>query len=423
MTPLGVSHSHRARAFRGEWSAPSASRLYLAGLVLAAACSGDPAPVTSAPSTATALLVTLTRDSVRAREVAQATVEGRDAGGRTVAIGSVVWTTTDPAVATVSTGGRVVAVGDGETRVVATIGAVHGEAAFRVFPVPVNAVVITPLKTLLAPGQTMQLTARAIDAAGGMLPGRPIGWLSSDTTRVVVDDQGRVTARAPGVVSIAAISEQVYSTVEVRVSGPPGPVATVSMVPAAMGLRLGDSGTLTTLLEDADGNEATDRPIVWESLNPAVATVTPTGRVSAVSRGMALVRATCEGRVGIAEVTVTDLADSITVTFAEPIKDDIVGDTLVIFADVKSRNPIVRAHARLTSTERFETDLVATPIGVFGARIAWVGAIDVTFLHYGAYQVVITSIDSQGNSSVASQPFKRGTRAGSGGTTLPPRSK
>jgi len=151
--------------------------------------------------------------------------------------------------------------------------------------------------------------------------------------------------------------------------------------------------------------------------------VTAAGRVTAVARGTAQIRATSEGKAGLAEVTVTDLADSITVTFAEPIPDDIIGDTLLIFAEVRSRNPIVRVHARLTSSELFETELAPKPIGFTGARIAWVGTMDVTFLRYGAYEVILTSYDALGNSSVSSQRFKRGTRAGTGGTTLPPRSK
>jgi hypothetical protein len=250
-----------------------------------------------------------------------------------------------------------------------------------------------------------------------------VTWFSSDTLRADVDTSGVVTARRPGVVSISALSEGVYASVDVRVSGPPGPVATVTILPAALGLAIGQSASLQALLEDADGNEAPDRPVTWESLAPAIATVTAQGVVTGVARGAAQLRATSEGRTAMADVTVLDPADSIVVSFAAPVKNDIVGDTLTLFAAVDARHRIVRVHARLTSTERYETELVETPVGALGTRFAWTGMLDVTFLHYGSYEVVVTAWDELGNRTVATQPFKRGTREGKGGTTLPPRNK
>jgi len=387
------------------------------------ACGGESAGGTP-PAVATALAVSINRDSVRLGEAAQASAEGRDAAGRPAPAASVTWSTSDPSRATVSRTGLVTATGVGSVRIIASAGeSLRGEVTIRIYAVPVDAVVITPARSVIAPGQVTRLSARTLDAAGVTLSGRPIAWLSSDTMRAVVDDQGVVTARAPGVVSIAAISEQVYGTADLRVSGPPGPVATVSLVPAALGLTIGERRTLSTVLEDADGNEATGRPVTWESLTPAVATVSPAGLVTAHARGVARIRATCEGKVGVAEVTVTDPADSITIAFAQPVKDDIIGDTLSIFADIKSRHAIVRARAHLTTTLPFEVELVETPVGSLGTRFVWTGALDVTFLHYGPYQVIVTAWDSLGNSSVSAQPFKRGTREGKGGTTLPPRSK
>ena len=145
--------------------------------------------------------------------------------------------------------------------------------------------------------------------------------------------------------------------------------------------------------------------------------------MTAIGRGSSVIRASSEGRVGTAQVSVADPADSITVSFAEPVKDDIIGDTLRIFADVKSRNTVVRVIARIATNIPYEVELVPTPIGFTGARIAWKGTLNVTFLHYGATQVVLTSYDAVGNSSVSAQSFQRGAREGTGGTKLPPRSK
>lgn len=417
--------SRRAR-FVGPWRLPASTRalatVLLAG-ALAGACGGA---ATGEPtgSVAATLVVSLNRDSVRLGEAAQATAEGRDGAGRPASIGTITWSTSDAALATVSHTGRVTATGVGAVRIIGSAGGtLRGEATLRIYSVPVDAVVITPLRSVIAPGGTTQLSARPVDATGNALAGRPVAWLSSDSTRAVVDEHGVVTARAPGVVSIAAISEAVYGTADVRVSGPPGPVATVALEPAALGLAIGASRAVTAVLEDADGNEAVGRPVTWESLSPSVATVSAAGVVTALARGVARIRATAEGRVGIADVTVSDPADSITVAFALPVRDDIIGDTLQIFADIKSRNPIVRAQARLTTTLPYEAALVETPVGTLGLRFVWTGAIDVTFLPFGPYQVIVTAWDALGNSTVSSQSFKRGTREGKGGTTLPPRNK
>lgn len=391
--------------------------------MLVTACGGD-ATGGAANVVATSLAVSINRDSVRLGEAAQASAEGRDANGRPAPTGTITWSTSDPTRVTVSHTGFVTAIGVGTARIIASAGGtLRGETTLRVYSVPVDAVVITPHRTVMAPGEVMQLAARAVDATGATLAGRPIAWLSSDTIRAVVDERGVVTARLPGVVSIAAISEQVYGTADVRVSGPPGPVATVSMVPAAIGVSIGHVRTLAAVTEDADGNEATGRPVTWESLTPAVASVSSSGVVTGLARGLARIRATCEGKAGIAEVTVSDPADSITVAFARPVMNDIIGDTLDIFVDIKARHPIVRARAHLTTTLPYETELVETPVGTLGNRFVWTGSLDVTFLHYGPYQVIITAWDSLGNTTVSAQPFKRGTREGKGGTTLPPRNK
>lgn len=405
------------------WYAPANRLLAGVSLGLVTACGGEATRVPDGGGAVASLVLTVTRDSMRPREVAQATAEGRDAAGQRIPVRNVVWTSSDEVVATVGAAGLITAVNPGEARIVATVGSASADLRVRVFAVPVNTVLVTPVRTVLVPGATTRLAAVPVDAAGTPLPGRPVTWFSSDTLRADVDSVGLVTARRPGLVSISALSEGVYATVDVRVSGPPGPVATVTLVPAALGLAIGDSATLTPTLEDADGNDATGRAVTWESLTPSVATVSTRGVVTGVSRGTAQVRATSEGRATLAEITVRDPADSIAVSFALPVRDDIVGDTLSIVAALKARHRIVRVHVRLTSSDRFETDLVETPVGALGARFAWTGTLDVSFLHFGPYEVVLTAWDALGNSTVATQPFRRGTREGKGGTTLPPRNK
>jgi hypothetical protein len=237
---------------------------------------------------------------------------------------------------------------------------------------------------------------------------------------VAISTSGVVTALSPGITNVHAISEGSYASAEVRVSGPPGAVATVTLIPAAASVKIGDSLQLATILEDAIRNVATDRPVTWTSSAPSVATVSASGRVTGVGSGSAVIEAMSEEKRGRANVTVFDPADAITVTFASPDTNDVVSDTLSIFARATGRNEIVRAHA---AVQEKDTDLYEVRLGFFGNQQAWRGTLDMRAFRYGLYQLVVTAWDSKGNMGIGTVLFKRGARTGAGGTTIPPKIK
>jgi Bacterial surface proteins containing Ig-like domains len=273
---------------------------------------------------------------------------------------------------------------------------------------------------VLPPGATLQLVAVPLDATGRELQGRSIAWLSSDTSVVAVSTSGVVTALSPGITSVHAISEGSYASADVRVSGPPGPVATVTLIPAAASVNIGASLQLATILEDAIGNIATDRPVTWTSSAPSVATVSASGRVTGVGAGSAVIEAVSEQSKGRATITVLDPNDAITVNFASPDSNDVVSDTLSIYSSASGRNPIVRAYAVVASKE---TELSEKRVGFNGLQQAWIGTLDMRELRYGPYQLVVTVWDSKGNIGIGTVMFKRGARTGAGGTTIPPKIK
>lgn len=88
---------------------------------------------------------------------------------------------------------------------------------------------------------------------------------------------------------------------------PPVPVRSVDVTPALLRLQLEGqpTGQLTATARDAGGQTLTGRTITWESLQPAVATVTAAGQVAAVGVGTTTVRATADGVAGTATVEVT----------------------------------------------------------------------------------------------------------------------
>ncbi len=90
-------------------------------------------------------------------------------------------------------------------------------------PLGVAAVRVTPATAALgAPGETVQLTASALDRRGNPIPGLFFTWASSDELVATVDDGGLVTAVGNGVAAITARAGGESGSAQVTV-GPPAP--------------------------------------------------------------------------------------------------------------------------------------------------------------------------------------------------------
>lgn len=107
---------------------------------------------------------------------------------------------------------------------------------------------------------------------------------------------------------------------------PPVAVASVVITSAPTQLVIGESTILTAVTKNATGDVLTGRPITWESLTPARATVSANGTLTAVAAGDAQIRARAEGK----ESTVTV---SIIAPVPAPIVSSIEPSTVFTNAD------------------------------------------------------------------------------------------
>lgn len=249
-----------------------------------------------------------------------------DGGGRPVANPQVVATSSDSSVATISStniansapGFTISAkMKMGRATITLTCGGITYTANVTVIS-RVDSVFVSPASVTVPQGETRQLTVTLKDLAGNIVTGREIKYVSMNGTVASVNGTGVVTGQMPGTTTIEVSRSGRLVTVPVTVV-PPTPVATVSLTPNSVVLNPGGSQQLTVVTKDAAGVVLTGRTVTYASSAPTVATVSSTGRVTAVALGAATITATSEGRTATAGVTVVPPIATITIEPATAI--------------------------------------------------------------------------------------------------------
>jgi hypothetical protein len=218
----------------------------------------------------------------------------------------VTWSSTNTAVATVSSTGLVTAVTiGGPVTIIASSEGQDGSATVTVIPPPVATVSVSPASSSLTPGAAVQLSATTRDAAGNTLAGRVVGWSTSNNAVATVSTAGLVTAvSVGGPVTITATSEGQMGTASVTVVAPIA--TTVSVSPSATAVSSGGTTPLTAVVRDQNNVIMTGQAPTWTTSDAAIATVSPTGIVTGVAPGGPVtITATVAGKSGTASVTVT----------------------------------------------------------------------------------------------------------------------
>ncbi len=141
-----------------------------------------------------------------------------DSKGAAIAGRTVVWTTNNATVASISQTGHVTGLLPGSAVITAVIDGVAGNANVAVRIAPVAKVTIIPGSTSVNAGKSTTLTAKLTDAAGNVLTNRPVTWSSSNTATATVNQSGVVIGVRRGTVVITATSEGKFGTASVTVN-------------------------------------------------------------------------------------------------------------------------------------------------------------------------------------------------------------
>ncbi|HWA58167.1 MAG TPA: Ig-like domain-containing protein [Gemmatimonadales bacterium] len=245
-----------------------------------------------------------------------------DAAGAAVSGAPLRWRSTVPEIASVSDGGVVTGLAEGQSVVTALCGNISAEVEIVVERIPVGRLALTPAPSAWAPGERRVLQAVALDRAGAVLPGRSIRWTSLDPAVAVVDQLGVVLGVGEGQARIVADCEGERAEVVVDIRPASG---TLTVLPGAGALAAGQVVGLEAVWRVPSGSPRPARGVVWSSSDPGTLRVSETGELTALRPGNARIRATLGEYVAEVPYQVTRV-DVVTVRIVPNIPAFSVGE-------------------------------------------------------------------------------------------------
>ncbi len=210
---------------------------------------------------------------------------------------TVTWASDNEAIATVAADGTVTGVSVGVANITAKCGDVSATCKVTVNPVPAATVTINVPDTKIYVGDKLTLSAMV---APDNTTDKTLIWTCSTPEIATINAQtGELTAIAPGEARIKATCGEATGMATVTII--PVPATSVTISTDDITLLVGQTGKLTATVFPEN---TTDKNIVWESDNDAIATVTYDGTLTAVSIGVTNITATCGDVTSTCKVTV-----------------------------------------------------------------------------------------------------------------------
>ncbi len=238
------------------------------------------------------------------------------------------------------------------------------------------------------PGATKQLSVNIVPSNA---TNKNVTWSSSDTSVLLVDSNGLVSAQKAGSATITATSVSSPSIAQqyaITVSNKP--VTSVTVTPATADITVGGTTTLTASVLPVDAGNAN---VYWGSSNTAVAVVT-NGVVTGVSEGTAIITATATDGSGCSascNVTVSNSAPTPTPSNTFAISETAVnltaGSTRQLYTKLDGAD--TTSGTSWSSTDTSVATVVNGKVTAKSAGTATITALfDVGGTRYTAYSTV-----------------------------------
>lgn len=203
----------------------------------------------------------------------------------------VSWKSSDPSVLRVLSNGKVVAVGQGEAVITASVGECTSSVTITVTGEQPGESGLTGVSldrytlTLYAGEEAEQLTATLKPEGTEAV----VRWTSSNQTAATVSQDGKVTPLAAGVTVVTAAAGDYRASCIVTVQPKRVRVTGIQFDEPTHTLMMGSTVTLQPIIAPDD---ATVKNLTWVSSDEQTATVSRTGIVTALSVGETTITAT-----------------------------------------------------------------------------------------------------------------------------------
>lgn len=209
---------------------------------------------------------------------------------------TVIWTSNDDKIATVSTDGTVNAIGVGDAIITARVGDKTATCHVTVLPVPLNSISIKEQNIALNKGASKELTV--IYTPENTTDDKTIIWTSNKEDIVSVEN-GKITAKAAGTAIITATVGDKTATTTVTVNIP---LESISLNKTELTVNKGETANLDIIYNPID--TTIEKAESWTSSDTNVVTVNEYGLITAVGRGTAYVKAKVGDKEATCKVTV-----------------------------------------------------------------------------------------------------------------------
>ena len=211
---------------------------------------------------------------------------------------TVTWTSSNTAVATVSSKGKVKGVRTGTATITCTSNATGLSATCEV---TVGSVKLDQAEVAVNKGKTVILTATVYPTT---LEDKTVTWTSSNTAVATVSSKGKVKGVRTGTATITCTSNATGLSATCEVT-----VGSVMLDQTEVTVKKGKTVTLKATVYPST---LADKSVIWKSSNTSIATVTAEGKVKGIKAGTATITCTsvATGLSATCTVTVTSTSGS-----------------------------------------------------------------------------------------------------------------
>lgn len=231
----------------------------------------------------------------------------------------VTWSSNEPTVAEVDQTGMITAKKEGSAVITVTAQDGSGKTAtcqVNVTDIKVSGITLSASTLAMQTEDVKQLSVTNITPANAT--NKALKWESKNTWVATVDESGNVTAKNPGEATItvtAADNGGAQATCKVTVTERTAPVIKVTQIQLSQTRASLIEGKELQLTATVLPTDATNQGLTWSSSVEGVATVDPTGKVTAIKAGTTVITATAKDDSGIsASCTVQVTVPTVKVT-------------------------------------------------------------------------------------------------------------